>query len=633
MTDTLDSSRIARRVTSSRFPIGVATTYKQPMVGFCCVILLSIYLIITVAGCQSTTTTRPPRGGNENQVYNDRNDPIGSTSQASLSEEFIRRLDLAHQPHFSVSPQNIRNYFEGWPPQQQGGSNRDGSNYVHALSELVLEALYEPLSAITHVDSLKTEDQSQQRAKVVMLSYIYRWLDDCENAVRVLSSHEPRTEAESSQWSDRIWSIFDSPCVYRSLTTRITDNLSLQGWWDLARIAVTSNSQHERSMKFRRWKVQQAQHIAAQFPPSFFRTEHEVPQKIALLLPQSGPLSSAATAIKNGFLSAHLHTSIPHNLSIDVYDTTTTEITTLVAQVIEDGVDVIVGPLEKDNVRRILEKATVNVPIVALNQPTSGSRLARQKNLIQLAQVVEDDAIALANQINTQNLRRVLLVLGSDYWCVRAAIGFRNTLEDSVVVAAETVLSDLSKTTESVAKLLRVTQSTTRLTDIAQVTRRNIEFTARRRHDIDAIVAFLDEEEFSALSAALHYHFAGDIPVLLADPTFRDVSRAGNYADGATFTTTPAQLYSMPLTSQIRESFADASVLYPLYVFGIDTYRTAMHIEEVLKGGSVYGYTGYLRQDDNRTLVREPIWGTVEGRILKPRKRIKLREGVNRQLF
>ena len=633
MTDTVERSRIARMVMSSRFPIGVATTYKQPIVGFCCVILLSIYLVVTITGCQSTSSTRPPRGGNESPVYNDRNDPIGSVSQASLPEEFIRRLDLAHKPHFRVSPQNIRNYFEDWPSQQRGGFDRDPSNYVHTLSELVLNALHEPLRAITHVNNLRTEDQSQRRAKVVMLSYIYRWLDDCENSVRMLVSHEPRTEAESSEWSERIWSVFDGPCVYRSLTERITNNLTVQGWWDLAAIAVVSNSLHERAVQYRRWKVQYAQHLAARFPPAFFRTQHEVPKKIALLLPQSGPLSSAATAIKNGFFSAHLDTSVHHNLSIDVYDTTTTEITTLIAQVIEDGVDVIVGPLEKDNVRRILEKSAVSVPIVALNQPTSGSRLAPQNNLVQLAQVVEDDAIALASQINTQNLRRVLLVLGKDYWCVRAAIGFRNTLDDSVVVAAETVLSDLSRSTENVARLLNVTESTTRQTDIARVTRRTIEFTARRRHDVDAIVAFVDEDEFSALSAALHYHFAGDIPVLLAEPTFRNVSRTGNYADGATFTTTPAQLYSIPLTTQIRESFADASVLYPLYVFGIDTYRTALHIEEVLKGGSVYGYTGYLRQDDNKTLVREPIWGTVEGRILKPRKHIKLREGLNRQLF
>ena len=595
--------------------------------------MLSVCLLLFLEGCQNTTTTRSPTGDYDDKVYNDKNDPNGSTSQASMFEEFIRRLDLVHRTHVRVSAQSVRNQFVDWPPKQNGLSDHDNSNYVQTLSELVLEGLQAPLRTLAHVNSLRIQDQAQHRAKVVLLSYIYQWIDECENAVGVLTTHEPPTESESSQWAERIWSVLDSSCAYRSLTKAITNNVTIQGWWDLAAIAVTSNSQTERTSKFRSWKEHYAQHLAARFPPDLFRTQHESPRKIALLLPQSGPLSSAATAIKNGFFSAHLNTTVPSNLSIAVYDTSTTEITTLIEQVVDDGVDVIVGPLEKDNVRRVLEKESASVPIVALNRPTSGPRLAPRHNLVQLAQVVEDDAVAIANRINTQKLRRVLLVLGSDYWCVRAAISFRNMIDDSVTIAAETVLSDLSESTESVANLLRVTQSSSRQADIAGVTRRAIEFTARRRHDIDAIVAFVDEDEFSALSAALHYHFAGDIPVLLAEPTFRDLSRAGNYADGVTFTSTPAHLYPIPLTVRIKESFADASVLYPLYVFGIDAYRTTMDIESVLTGGSIFGYTGYLRQNDNGTLVREPIWGTVEGRTLKPRKHIIQRDERNRHLF
>ena len=617
---------------SSRFPIGVATTYKHPDVRFCWIIVLTVYLLSCTVGCQNTTTASSPTREHD-KVYNDRNDPVDSKSQASMFEEFIRRLDIAHRTQVKGVAQSVRTQFVDWPPKQNGLSNQDNSNYVQTLSALVLEGLQAPFRTLTHVNSLRTQDQAQYRAKVVLLSYIYQWIDDCESAVAVLTPYEPSTDRESSHWAERIWSVLDSPCAYRSLTTVITNNVTVQGWWDLAGIVVASNSHTDRTKKFREWKERYAQHLAARFPLELFRTQHESPQKIALLLPQSGPLSSAATAIKNGFFSAHLNTTVPSNLSIDVYDTSTTEITTLIEQVVDDGVDVIVGPLEKDNVRRILEKDAASVPIVALNRPTSGPRLAPQRNLVHLAQVVEDDAVAIANRINTGNFRRVLLVLGGDYWCVRAAIRFRDMIDDSVTVAAETVFSDLSESTESIANLLRVTQSSSRQSDVARITRRTIEFTARRRHDIDAIVAFVDKDEFSALSAALHYHFAGDIPVLLAEPTFRDLSRAGSYADGVSFTSTPAHLYPIPLTLRIRGSFADASVLYPLYIFGIDAYRTTMSIESVLAGGSIFGYTGYLRQNDNGTLMREPIWGTVDGRALKPRKHIIQRAERNRHLF
>lgn len=584
-------------------------------------------------GCQSNTTPRVPHEGHGVQVGNSRIDAPGSVPASSITEEFIRRLDLAHQPSFHRSVQSIRNQFLDWPPKQQAIRESDASNYVHALSEFVLSALDAPLIALKGISSLKTQNVGQIRAKVVAESYIYRWVDDCENALSVLVTYEPQSENDSLRWVERIWSVLDSPCAYHSLTAMTLNNVSVQGWWDLAKIAVTSSSQVERASKLSRWKLQYPQHIAARFTPRHFRTEDSVPRKIALLLPQSGPLSSAATAIKNGFMSAHLHATSRNDLSIEVYDTTTTEITTLIEQVVDEGVDVIVGPLDKENVRRILEKDDTKVPIIALNQPTSSSRFVLQRNLVRLAQVVEDDAIAIANQVNSQNLERVLLVLGQDYWCVRAAISFRNTINDEITIAAETKLSNLRESTESVANLLGVTESNSRQAELATITRRTIEFTARRRHDVDAIIAFVNQDEFAALSAALHYHFAGDIPIILAEPTFRDLSKTGSYADGTNFTSTPAHLFSVPLTTQIRESFADASVLYPLYVFGIDAYRTTMHIEEVLRGGPIFGYTGYLRPDEQRNMVREPIWGMVQGRALKPRKHIIQSDDHRRNLY
>ena len=550
-----------------------------------------------------------------------------------MPEEFVHRLDLAHDPNFGMSARSVQIQFDHWPSKQNGSLDNVNWHYVQTLSELVRNAVKDPVRTLSRVNELQAKDQTQYRAKVVLQSYLYLWADDCENAITVLSTHESRTDIEAALWAERIWSILDSPCAYRSLTMAATNNVTVQGWWDLAAIVVSSNSQNERATKYRHWKIQYAQHLAARFPPALFRRQYDAPRKIALLLPQSGPLSSAATAIQNGFLSAHLQTASPTNIAVDVYDTTTTEITTLIEQVVDDGVDVIVGPLEKENVRRVLEKNAANVPIVALNRPTLGPQLNPELELVQLAQVVEDDAIAVANQLHLQDLRRVLLVLGDDHWCVRAALSFRNTIDDSVIVVAETVLSDLSETTESIANLLRVTQSTSRQTDVARITRRTIEFTSRRRQDIDAIVAFVNQDEFTALSAALHYHFAGDIPVFLAEPTFRDLAQAGSYADSATFTSTPAHLYSIPITTQIQESFADSSVLYPLYVFGIDAYRTAMHIEGVLTGEPIFGYTGYLRHDNKGTLIREPIWGTVEGRTLKPRKHIISRDWINRYLL
>lgn len=574
-------------------------------------------LVLAMTSCQSAPTTKTPdellSGTNSSESYASQ-----SNTWSSFTEEFVRRLDFVYAQHWNELDTSIHQHFTGWPPKQDNYLDIENWHYVQTLSKLVLRGVNDPFSTLAILKNQPTKNQSQLNAKVVFQSYLFQTVDDCASAVSVLSVYEPKSDAESALWAERIWSVFNSTCAYQSLTDNAAPNVAVQGWWDLAKLAVICNSLTERTNQYRRWKLRYPDHLADKFPPQFFRRQYETPQKIALLLPKSGPLSSAANAIKNGFVSAHLQTNSQANFSLQVYDTATTEITTLIKQIVDDGVDVIVGPLAKDNVRRVLDRDLPNIPMIALNRPPLGSHVESRRNVVQLAQVVEDDAVAVGQQLLLQDIRRVLLIRGDDQWCARTAASFRNTVEDSVAVVAETVLSDLSEVTENVAQLLHVTQSLNRQSDIARTTRRTIEFTARRRHDIDAIVAFVDQHEFAALSAALHYHFAGNIPVYLAEPTFRDLAQTGNYADGVFFTSTPAHLYPIELTTRIQESFTDASVLYPLYVFGIDVYRSTMQIEGMLLGEPIFGYTGYLTRDDHGVMQREPIWGRVEGRILKP---------------
>ena len=87
---------------------------------------------------------------------------------------------------------------------------------------------------------------------------------------------------------------------------------------------------------------------ALQFAPPV----HTLAQtRIALLLPQTGPLSAAARSVRDGFLSAYYQLPPQRRPRVRIYDTAAgTPIATLIERAAHAGATVIVGPLLRADV-------------------------------------------------------------------------------------------------------------------------------------------------------------------------------------------------------------------------------------------------------------------------------------------
>ena len=565
-------------------------------------------------GCQSTSHRIPLEDNLDSKRIPELDRASNGSFQSHWLKETIEFMEgFNEQGQFEVA----RHFLEHQKRRFVKSDDPTTRTFETESLDALLTFLKDPSLGLELARELEPKNYVESGLKTWLLGHIHWTLQDCEQAVNELSKFSPVGSGDSRAWSQRTWKILNSWCVYRGQYATSDQTESAKAWWDLARLLGSSISPTQKIERYEVWSSDHPNHLASRFPPvQFDSLTKEVPTRIALLLPQSGSLSSAARAIRNGFLSAHL-SNIEANpsLQVELFDTEDKDIGRLVDQVIAEGVDAIVGPLDKDRVRYLIRGDTLAVPIIALNRVPESS-IANSSSL-QLGLVVEDDVAAISKRLLAMRAKRVLLLIGREFWCARASVALRETLHPAVRIVDETLLSDLSTVTEDVAQVLLVAQSNTRhnqLTDLIGET----EFNARRRHDVDAIVAFVDYAEFGSLTAALQYHFAGDIPILIAEPTFREREQQVEYENGTLFTSTPVTLYPNSLARDVFDSFADAEDLSPLYAFGVDAFRVAMNIPNLVRGESVFGLTGVLSIQDSGVVSRQPVWGMVRQHSLLP---------------
>ena len=92
--------------------------------------------------------------------------------------------------------------------------------------------------------------------------------------------------------------------------------------------------------------------------------------KIALLLPQDGPLASVGKALREGFMAAHYQAQQAgqNPPAIEFYDSSKlTSMDEFYRKAQADGVQLVVGPLEKPLVKQLSTRPQLPIPTLALN--------------------------------------------------------------------------------------------------------------------------------------------------------------------------------------------------------------------------------------------------------------------------
>ena len=395
-----------------------------------------------------------------------------------------------------------------------------------------------------------------------------------------------------------------------------------QGWYELAVIGKAFQYNLDRQLvELTRWRSSWIRHPAAVSMPQAMQLvetmAEERPDNIALLLPLN---TQSGRVIRDGFMSAYYDVmqiggKVP---TIKVYNTDESiNILDQYNQAVNDGAEMVIGPLLKEHITQLHNQRTLPVPTLALNNLEGSSPLSN--SLYQFALSPENESVQVAEKA-WQDGHRYAAVLSP----AQTTDDFYQRKRDSFIshwltlgghiVAREEFRDNYTTVLEA---LLDINDSETRKNRIGELIRKELAFTQRRRQDIDMIFLVADPGPARQINPTLAYLYAGDIPVYATQDIYSGIPRPQVDFDlnGIIFGDSPWVLnFNDELKEKATSLFPqNTSLTLRLQAFGIDAFRIYPRLKQLESApdSQIYGATGLLKLGDNHNIIRELSWARI----------------------
>jgi outer membrane PBP1 activator LpoA protein len=410
----------------------------------------------------------------------------------------------------------------------------------------------------------------------------------------------------------------------------------LRGWLSLAAMTKQYQSRPIRQLEaLSQWRRVWSSHPAAIRLPSQLRTLSAVvqnqPKAIALMLPLHGDLAPFGRAIRDAIIASRYQ--LESEVDIQVYDTSRDSIEELVVRAKASGAELIIGPLDRENVTRLAQNPTLPMPILALNRTLDGSS---NPNLYQFALAPEDEMIQVADQVFREGKKNALIIFPDSDWGERNVTAFRNrwlSLGGNIVNnAAYANQKDYSTMVKS---LLDVDLSEGRASNLRRIIGQSFEFTPRRRQDIDFVFLLGNQTQARGINPTLAFYYAEDIPVYSTSHVYEySESRIESIdLNGIRFCDIPWKLNTPDASQQQLQNLwpGTRGGLAAFYALGVDAFRLYPRLEQMkqLTNERIYGSTGILSLNPNNILVRRLLWAQfANGEVITSPQVVESGEGT-----
>jgi outer membrane PBP1 activator LpoA protein len=448
---------------------------------------------------------------------------------------------------------------------------------------------------------------------------------------------------QSAQLADQIlrWAPADSVAalkrgIWRDLQRLDTGQLQTamsaatdpqwRGWLELALFSRESYSLAVNNLS--NWRSNNPGHPAATpLPGGLDYLLRSTPplNKVALMLPLSGRLAPAGKAVRDGYLANYYaaRAAGQGNYEVLVLDTGSYESANdAYDAALRQGANLVVGPLGKQAVAELGTRLERPIPILALNRieqvlPATGSAL------VQLSLAPEDEAERIAELAFGQGARAALIVRPAGDWGnkVQQALQARwgalgGTATNSVTYTNRDDYSD------SVKSALGLPASEKRARDVRSMLATNIEFTARRRQDVDVVFLLSrNGAEARSIKPLLAFHYAGNLPIYATSSIYSGIPDARDRdLNGINLVETPWLLGSNPgLRVAIAAGDTGSDNYTRLNALGADAFLLQSSFRQLQAGPDVLirGDTGLLSMDPQLRIHRELSLATFDGGVLK----------------
>ena len=409
-------------------------------------------------------------------------------------------------------------------------------------------------------------------------------------------------EAANSN-NDAIWALVASLPV-EQLHSQSNDVLG--GWMSLALAVKSAGTLQDQQNAIDQWRAQNPAHPAAiQLPTPLIKLKELASQpltKIALLLPQDGQLASVSKALRDGFMAAHYQAQQAgqNPPSIQFYDSSRlTALDDFYRQAQADGVQLVVGPLEKSLVKQLSTRPQLPITTLALNY-SEGTQGPAQ--LFQFGLAAEDEAREVARRARADGLTRAGAMVPVGEWGDRVLKAFRQEWE----AHGGTLVG-----VEHIDKPVALAQQ---VADLVQLRKNGGSAEPTRRQDMQFLFLAATPQQAQQIKPTLNYQYAGDLPVYATSHVFSASGDQNQYNDmnGIRFCETPWLLDpSNPLRQQVSAQWPQAGgSLGRLYAMGIDAYRLAPSLGQLkaLPDSRIDGMSGSLSMSPAQRVERQLPW-------------------------
>lgn len=411
----------------------------------------------------------------------------------------------------------------------------------------------------------------------------------------------------------------------------------LRGWFELAALSKNNQGNLERQQsQVDQWRQEWSDHPASRALPNDLQLLQtlidEQPRQIALLLPHEGNLARAAEAVRDGFMAAYYQAQQDQSQlpQIRQYDTgAQNDILSVYENAIAEGAELVIGPLDKEQVQTLYEQDELPVPVLTLNYTDAaaaaepGYREAPE-GLYQFGLAAEDEARQVARRALQDGHRQAMILTPNRNWSERSSQAFaREWRELGGEVAIDSQFPGSGDYSRIIQQTLLIDESQARHQALVRLFGTQLEFEPRRRQDLDMIFLIAQPEQGRQIRPTLAFHYAGDLPIYTTSHIYsgeRD-SKSNRDLNGVRFNTLPWLMDREFDEKAVLDEHARASAIYSrLHALGVDAYRLYPRLPQLaqIDDARLYGATGSVRMQPGGRLERELVWAHFEGGEAKP---------------
>ena len=284
------------------------------------------------------------------------------------------------------------------------------------------------------------------------------------------------------------------------------------GWIALAQVLNQPNPEQAMRLWLTQWRDHSANLDLPGEVANLLDSSWPVAGKVGAILPLSGPLQSVGQSLLDGLIEQQLDSNSGELVIVDG----TEGVSAALAKLNDAGVEIIVGPLPKEQVSELFELKPVQA-VLSLNYLDQITDASSDSARFMMGLAPEDNARDAARLMAAQSIERPLLLVPGDQLGERVVAAFSKQwaqhAESQPII--QTYLNDDQR--QIVSQALGVSESQTRHRNLEQQLGIELEFTPRRRQDIGSVYIYGDSIASAQLKPLLAFYYAGDLPAWIAD--------------------------------------------------------------------------------------------------------------------